>query len=33
VTVEDILRFLGTENKEIDFKDLTKLIIDKDSKR
>jgi len=33
VTVEDILRFLGTENREIDFKDLTKLIIDKDSKR
>jgi hypothetical protein len=33
VTVEDILRFFGSENKEFDFKDLSKLIIDKDSKR
>jgi hypothetical protein len=33
VTVEDILRYFGTENKEFDFKDLKKLIVDKDSKR
>ena len=28
VTVEDILRYFGS--KDLDFKDLTKLIIDKD---
>jgi Ca2+-binding EF-hand superfamily protein len=33
VTVEDILRYFGTDNKEFDFKDLKKLIVDKDSKR
>lgn len=33
VTVEDILRFFGSEDKELDFKDLTKLIVDKDQKR
>ena len=35
VTVEDILRYFGAEssNKEFDFKDLQKLIVDKDSKR
>lgn len=33
VTIEDILRYFGTDNKEFDFKDLAKLIIDKDSKR
>lgn len=34
VTVEDILRYFGTEgNKEFDFRDLKKLIMDKDSKR
>jgi Ca2+-binding EF-hand superfamily protein len=30
VTVEDILRYFGSEDKELDFKDLTKLIVDKD---
>ncbi len=33
VTVEDILRYFGSEDKELDFKDLTKLIVDKDQKR
>jgi len=35
VTVEDILRYFGTEGtkKEFDFRDLKKLIVDKDSKR
>ena len=33
VTVDDILRFFGGEDKELDFKDLTKLIIDKDNKK
>jgi Ca2+-binding EF-hand superfamily protein len=33
VTIEDILRYFGSDNKEFDFKDLSKLIIDKDSKR
>ena len=33
VTVEDIIRYFDSDNKEFDFKDLTKLIIDKDSKR
>lgn len=34
VTVEDILRYFGTEaSKEFDFRDLKKLILDKDSKR
>lgn len=34
VTVEDILRYFGTEvSKEFDFRDLKKLIMDKDSKR
>lgn len=33
MTVEDILRYFGTDNKEFDFKDLKKLIVDKDSKR
>jgi Ca2+-binding EF-hand superfamily protein len=33
VTVEDILRVLGGEDKELDFKDLTKLIADKDQKK
>ena len=33
VTVDDILRFFGSEDKEMDFKDLTKLIIDKDHKK
>jgi len=35
VTVEDILRYFGAESagKEFDFKDLQKLIVDKDSKR
>jgi hypothetical protein len=27
------LRYFGSDNKEFDFKDLSKLIIDKDSKR
>lgn len=30
ITVEDILRYFGSEDKELDFKDLTKLIGDKD---
>ena len=30
VTVEDILRYFGSEDKDLDFKDLTKLIFDKD---
>ena len=35
VTVEDILRYFASEgqNKEFDFSDLKKLIMDKDSKR
>jgi Ca2+-binding EF-hand superfamily protein len=33
VTVEDIMRFFGSENKEFDFNDLKKLMVDKDSKR
>lgn len=33
VTVDDILRFFGSEDKELDFRDLTKLILDKDHKR
>lgn len=33
VTVDDILRFFGSEDKDLDFKDLTKLIIDKDNKK
>lgn len=33
VTVEDILRFFGSEDKELDFKDLAKLIGDKDGKK
>lgn len=34
VTVEDIMRYFGTDlNKEFDFRDLKKLIMDKDSKR
>ncbi|CDW71853.1 ef-hand calcium-binding domain-containing protein 6-like [Stylonychia lemnae] len=35
VTVEDILRYFGNEGtkKEFDFRDLKKLIVDKDSKR
>jgi len=33
VTVEDILRFCGGDSKEFDFKDLKKLITDKDHKR
>lgn len=33
VTVDDILRFFGSEDKDLDFKDLTKLIVDKDNKR
>lgn len=33
VTVEDMLRVLGGEDKAIDFQDLTKLINDKDQKK
>ena len=33
VTVDDILRFFGSEDKDMDFKDLTKLIVDKDNKK
>ena len=33
ITVDDILRFFGSEDKDLDFKDLTKLIIDKDHKK
>lgn len=33
VTVEDLLRFFGGDNKEFDFNDLKKLIFDKDSKK
>jgi len=33
VTVEDLLRFFGAENKEFDFNDLRKLVVDKDSKK
>lgn len=33
VTVEDLIRFFGSENKEIDFNDLKKLIQDKDQRR
>lgn len=33
VTVEDLLRLFGAENKEFDFNDLKKLINDKDSKK
>ncbi len=30
VTVEDILRVLGSDDKDVDFNDLAKLIKDKD---
>lgn len=33
VTVEDFLRYFGKDDKELDLKDLTKLITDKDQKR
>ena len=33
VTVEDILRILGGDDKDLDYNDLSKLIIDKDQKR
>jgi Ca2+-binding EF-hand superfamily protein len=33
VTVEDIMRFFSADNKEFEFNDLKKLIVDKDSKR
>jgi Ca2+-binding EF-hand superfamily protein len=33
VTVEDILRVLGSDDKDVDFNDLAKLIKDKDKKR
>lgn len=33
ITVEDILRVLGGEDKELDFTDLNKLISDKDHKK
>lgn len=33
VTVEDIMRYFGNDNKEFDFNDMKKLIQDKDSKK
>ncbi len=33
VTLDDILRYFGGEDKDLDFKDLNKLIVDKDHKR